>query len=76
MSQLAVEQYERQIAAALERARALLDAEKHPQLASRVPHAYSDKFALAENAGEPAATELSLGALGLGLARAVSDARV
>ena len=33
-------------------------------------------FALAENAGEPAATELSLGALGLGLARAVSDARV
>jgi hypothetical protein len=32
-------------------------------------------FALAENAGEPAATELSLGALGLGLARAVADAR-
>ena len=32
-------------------------------------------FTLAENAGEPAATELSLGALGLGLARAVADAR-
>ena len=49
-SQLAVEQYERQIAAALARARALLDREKHPELASAVPHAYEDKYRLAENA--------------------------